>query len=110
MSSMTLGIIVLVASFVIMLAMGVEITYTLGLSAVLTCLVMNIKLLVVFQTIFYKMANYSLLAVPCFMLMGEFMSMGSMALMEFQGHFIHMHLYLTRWKYLKVILEIHMCI
>lgn len=79
MSNMTLGISILVGSFVIMLAMGVEISYTLGLSAVITCLAMNINLLVVFQTIFYKMSNYSLLAVPCFMLMGEFMSMGTMA-------------------------------
>jgi tripartite ATP-independent transporter DctM subunit len=79
MSEMTLGIIVLTSSFVLMLIMGVEISYSLGLSAVFTCLVMKINLLVVFQAIFYKMANYSLLAVPCFMLMGEFMSIGSMS-------------------------------
>ena len=76
---MTFGIAVLVGSFVVMLMMGVEISYTLGLSAVFTCLAMNIDLTVVFQTIFYKMSNYSLLAVPCFMLMGEFMSIGTMA-------------------------------
>ena len=79
MSNMTFGIAVLVGSFVVMLMMGVEISYTLGLSAVFTCLAMNIDLTVVFQTIFYKMSNYSLLAVPCFMLMGEFMSIGTMA-------------------------------
>ncbi|MDX9810183.1 MAG: TRAP transporter large permease [Sphaerochaetaceae bacterium] len=79
MSSMTMGIIILTGSFILMLIMGVEISYALGLSAVFTCLFMNINLLVVFQSIFYKMANYSLLAVPCFMLMGEFMSIGSMS-------------------------------
>lgn len=79
MSSMTQGIIVLVGSFALLLIMGVEISYTLGISAVLTCLYMNINLQTVFQTIFYKMSNYSLLAVPCFMLMGEFMSIGTMA-------------------------------
>lgn len=79
MSNITLGTIVLVASFFIMLLMGVEISYALGLSAIVTCLVMKINLLIVFQTIFNKMANYSLLAVPCFMLMGEFMSIGSMS-------------------------------
>ncbi len=78
MSSMTQGIIVLVGSFALLLLMGVEISYTLGISAVLTCLFMGINLQTVFQTIFYKMSNYSLLAVPCFMLMGEFMSIGSM--------------------------------
>jgi tripartite ATP-independent transporter DctM subunit len=76
---MTMGIIVLSGSFIFMLLMGVEIAYSLGLAAVFTCLFMDINLLVVFQAIFYKMANYSLLAVPCFMLMGEFMSIGSMA-------------------------------
>jgi len=79
MSNITLGTIILVASFFIMLIMGVEISYALGLSAVLTCIVMKINLLIVFQTIFNKMANYSLLAVPCFMLMGEFMSIGTMS-------------------------------
>lgn len=79
MSSMTQGIIILVGSFALLLLMGVEISYTLGISAVLTCLFMGINLQTVFQTIFYKMSNYSLLAVPCFMLMGEFMSIGSMA-------------------------------
>ena len=76
---MTQGIIVLVGSFALLLIMGVEISYTLGISAVLTCLYMGVNLQTVFQTIFYKMSNYSLLAVPCFMLMGEFMSIGSMA-------------------------------
>ena len=79
MSSMTQGIIVLVGSFALLLIMGVEISYTLGISAVLTCLYMGVNLQTVFQTIFYKMSNYSLLAVPCFMLMGEFMSIGTMA-------------------------------
>ena len=79
MSSTAISIIILVGSFALMLAMGVEIAYALGLSAVFTCLYMHIDLLVVFQAIFTKMANYSMLAVPCFMLMGEFMSVGTMA-------------------------------
>ena len=79
MGSTTISIIILVGSFALMLAMGVEIAYALGLSAVFTCLYMHIDLLVVFQAIFTKMANYSMLAVPCFMLMGEFMSVGTMA-------------------------------
>ncbi len=79
MSEMTIGILLLVGSFAVLLVMGVEISYSLGISAVLVCLYMHINLTVVFQTIFYKMSNYSLLAVPCFMLMGEFMSIGSMA-------------------------------
>ena len=79
MGDMTIGILILVGSFAALLVMGVEISYLLGISAVIVCLYMNINLTVVFQAIFYKMSNYSLLAVPCFMLMGEFMSIGSMA-------------------------------
>ena len=79
MNEMTMAIVILVGSFAFMLMCGVEIAYSLGLSAVFTCLFMGIDLLVVFQSIFYKMSNYSLLAVPCFMLMGEFMSIGSMS-------------------------------
>ncbi len=79
MSELTIGIMILAGSFALMLIMGVEIAYALGLSAVFTCMYMGIDLLVVFQSIFNKMANYSLLAVPCFMLMGEFMSIGSMS-------------------------------
>lgn len=79
MGDMTIGILLLIGSFAALLVMGVEISYSLGISAVIVCLYMNINLTVVFQTIFYKMSNYSLLAVPCFMLMGEFMSIGSMA-------------------------------
>lgn len=79
MSSTTIAIIILVGSFFLMLMIGMEIAYALGLSAVFTCMYMKINLLVVFQAIFMKMANYSLLAVPCFMLMGEFMSIGTMS-------------------------------
>lgn len=74
MSEMTIAIIILIGSFFVMLLMGIEITYSLGLSAVFTCLFLGINPLVLFQTVFSKMANYSLLAVPFFMLMGEFMS------------------------------------
>ena len=52
MNEMTMGIIILVGSFAFMLMCGVEIAYSLGLSAVFTCLYMGIDLLVVFQSIF----------------------------------------------------------
>ena len=68
MNEMTMAIVILVGSFAFMLMCGVEIAYSLGLSAVFTCLFMGIDLLVVFQSIFYKMSNYSLLAVPCFVM------------------------------------------
>ena len=47
-----MAIVILVGSFAFMLMCGVEIAYSLGLSAVFTCLFMGIDLLVVFQSIF----------------------------------------------------------
>ncbi len=77
--NMTIAILILVGSFFIMLLMGIEITYSLGLAAIFTCFYLGISPIVLFQTIFNKMANYSLLAVPFFMLMGEFMTIGGMS-------------------------------
>ena len=52
MSEMTIGIMILVGSLALMLIMGVEIAYALGLSAVFTCMYMGIDLLVVFHHLF----------------------------------------------------------
>ncbi|MEN6593933.1 MAG: TRAP transporter large permease [Clostridiaceae bacterium] len=79
MTETTIAIIILLGSFIAMLLIGIEITYSLGLSAIFTCLFLGINPLVLFQTIFGKMANYSLLAVPFFMLMGEFMSVSGVS-------------------------------
>jgi len=79
MTETTIAIIILLGSFITMLLIGIEITYSLGLSAIFTCLFLGINPLVLFQTIFGKMANYSLLAVPFFMLMGEFMSVSGVS-------------------------------
>ena len=75
----TVAIIILVGSFFTMLLMGIEITYSLGIAALATCLYLGINPMIMFQTVFNKMANYSLLAVPFFILMGEFMTIGGMS-------------------------------
>lgn len=75
----TVAILILIGSFFVMLLMGIEITYSLGIAALATCIYLGINPLVMFQTVFNKMANYSLLAVPFFILMGEFMTIGGMS-------------------------------
>ena len=42
MGDMTIGILLLIGSFAALLVMGVEISYSLGISAVIVCLYMKI--------------------------------------------------------------------
>ncbi len=71
--------ILLLGSFVVMLAIGVEIMYALGASAMITCAYLGIPLTAIFQTVISKISNTSLMAIPFFMLMGEFMSLGGLS-------------------------------
>lgn len=73
------AIAVLLISFVIMLIMGVEICYSLGVSALITCMYMGIDGQALFQSLITKIGNTSLMAIPFFILMGEFMSVGGIS-------------------------------
>lgn len=75
----TVAVIILLASFIAMLLLGVEITYALGLSAFFTCMYLGLNPKTIFQAMFNKMANYSLVAVPFFIVMGEFMTISGMS-------------------------------
>ena len=79
MTTSALGTLILLGSFIVMLAMGVEIMYALGMSAFVTCAFLGIPLSSIFQTIIGKISNTSLMAIPFFMLMGEFMSLGGLS-------------------------------
>ena len=75
----TNAIIILIGSFTVMLMMGVEIMYSLGFSAFITVAYLGLPITSVFQTMIGKISNTSLMAVPFFMLMGEFMSLGGIS-------------------------------
>ena len=79
MSNLTLATALLVGSFVVMLVMGFEISYALGISSLICCIYLQINPLIVFQRIVSTMSNFSLMAVPFFILMGEFMSIGGIS-------------------------------
>lgn len=77
------GIFILVTSFIIFLALGVPIAFSIGLSGILTMLV-SIDVLPAFTTYAHRMAtgldNFALLAIPFFILAGNIMNRGGIAI------------------------------
>lgn len=78
-----LGILVLIVSFVILLAIGVPIAYSIGISGILTMLV-SIAAIPSFTTLAQRMAtgldSFALLAIPFFILAGQLMNRGGIAI------------------------------
>ena len=81
-------ILILVFSFVILLSLGVPISYSIGISSLLTML-MSIKTIPALTTVSQRMAtgldSFALLAIPFFILAGQLMNSGGIArrLIEF---------------------------
>ena len=77
-----LGVLILVASFVFLLSIGVPIAYSIGISGILTMLV-SIDSLPAFTTFAQRMAtgldSFALLAIPFFILAGYIMNSGGIA-------------------------------
>ncbi len=77
------GIIVLVLSFVILLSIGVPIAYSIGISATLTLLT-SILPIPAFTTLAQRIStgldSFALLAIPFFVLAGQLMNRGGIAL------------------------------
>ncbi|MGB5370309.1 MAG: TRAP transporter large permease subunit, partial [Flavobacteriaceae bacterium] len=79
MSIETLSIIVLFVSFIGLLAYGVPVAYSIGISTTLT-LLLNIAFMPATTTVMQRMTtgidNFALLAIPFFILAGEIMNKG----------------------------------
>jgi tripartite ATP-independent transporter DctM subunit len=75
-------VIILVLSFLVLLSMGVPIAFAIGISTLLTMLV-NIAPEAAFTTLAQRMAtgldSFALLAIPFFILAGQFMNKGGIA-------------------------------
>ena len=75
-------IIVLVVSFLILLSLGVPISYSIGISSILTML-MSISTVPALTTVSQRMAtgidSFALLAIPFFILAGQLMNSGGIA-------------------------------
>ncbi|WZL90720.1 TRAP transporter large permease [Salinimicrobium sp. 3283s] len=75
-------VLILVLSFVILLAIGVPVAWSIGISCILTILA-SIDTLAAFTTVSQRMAtgldSFSLLAIPLFILAGQIMNQGGIA-------------------------------
>ena len=78
----TLDILILVISFVIFLAVGVPIAFSIGLAALIT-LLLSVGMLPAVTTLAQQMAtgldSFALLAIPFFILAGQLMNRGGIA-------------------------------
>jgi tripartite ATP-independent transporter DctM subunit len=76
------AIIILILSFIILLAIGVPIAYSIGLSVMFTLLV-SVPSMAAYTTIAQRMAtglnSFALIAIPFFVLAGELMNRGGIA-------------------------------
>jgi tripartite ATP-independent transporter DctM subunit len=76
------GVIILIVSFVILLAMGVPIAYSIGLSGILT-MIISIPVLPALTTMAQQIStaldSFALLAIPFFILAGQLMNRGGIA-------------------------------
>ena len=77
------GIIILIVIFVILIAVGVPIAYSIGISGILT-MVVSILPIPAFTTLAQRMAtaldSFALLAIPFFILAGQIMNRGGIAI------------------------------
>ncbi|WP_432264565.1 MULTISPECIES: TRAP transporter large permease [Autumnicola] len=75
-------VLILVVSFVVLLAIGVPVAWSIGISCILTILA-SIDSLAAFTTVAQRMAtgldSFSLLAIPLFILAGQIMNQGGIA-------------------------------
>lgn len=79
---MNIEVLMLIVSFLALLALGVPVAYSVGLSSLFTILV-NIDAVPAFTTVAQRMAtgldSFSLLAIPFFILAGQIMNQGGIA-------------------------------
>lgn len=74
-----LAIAILLLTFFVLIFLRVPIALSIGISAILTSLYLDIPLEMVFQNMISGVNSYSLMAIPFFILMGDIMSRGGIA-------------------------------
>lgn len=79
--------IILFGSFFIFLVLGIPISFTLAFSSIVTIFYLDLPLMVVGQKLCDTLDNFSLMAIPFFILAGQIMSDSGIArrLVEFSG-------------------------
>lgn len=79
MANASIAIAIMLGSFVIMLLLRMPISFTLGISSVLTALYLDIPLATLLQRMVSGVQSFSLLAIPFFILAGEIMGQGGIS-------------------------------
>lgn len=79
MANATIAIAILLGSFAILLMLRMPISFTLGVSSVLTAAYLHIPLATLFQRMVNGVQSFSLLAIPFFILAGEIMGQGGIS-------------------------------
>ena len=70
---------VLIISFIVLLALRMPISFTLGISSLLTAFYLNIPIATLLQRMVSGVQNFSLMAIPFFILAGEIMGQGGIS-------------------------------
>ena len=76
MSVNTVAAVILITSFLVLMALRLEIAYAMGISTLLTLFYLKIPITVVYQGMVAGTNSFTFLAVPFFVLMGDLMSAG----------------------------------
>ena len=75
----SMGTLILIGSFVLMLVLKFPITFSLFLSSVFTAMYLNLPMMSIVQRLVSGVNSFSLLAIPFFILSGEIMSQGGIS-------------------------------
>lgn len=73
------AIAILFISFIVLLALRMPISFTLGISSLLTAFYLNIPIATLLQRMVSGVQNFSLMAIPFFILAGEIMGQGGIS-------------------------------
>lgn len=79
MPSTSIATAILLGSFVLLLIIRMPISFTLGISSLLTALYLKVPLATLFQRMVNGVQSFSLLAIPFFILAGEIMGQGGIS-------------------------------
>lgn len=79
MANTSIAIAIMLGSFVIMLLLRMPISFTLGISSILTAWYLNIPLATLLQRMVSGVQSFSLLAIPFFIIAGEIMGQGGIS-------------------------------
>ena len=79
MMNASMGTLILIGSFLVMLVLKFPITFSLFLSSVFTAMYLNMPMMSIVQRLVSGVNSFSLLAIPFFILSGEIMSQGGIS-------------------------------